>query len=413
MLEYRNIIKEILYHRSRLVLTIIAIAWGTFSISLMLSLGEGLKQSFAKSTYTNSFSTLIISSEQSSKKFMGRPIGTKLSLTLQDVQHLKQALPNLLNVIGLYKTIYKLQHKQKSSYASPFAVTPLFSNYHHIHIRPPSRFISHLDNQNYNRVIVLGSMTATTLFGKQNPLHQTVQVNKVPFTVIGVTKPKMQFSFSLGFDDASSWIPFNTYKAMSNSNTLSYIIAVVKPQSNPEKLSQQINTLLTTAHNMNPNDPTILNIVNSRASSKNILLVFTGLQIFLGIIGGVTLLVAGIGVANVMFASVKRATKMIGVKMALGAKRYHILCHYTIESLIISLFGGFIGILLTEAIISIINHIHYHSNFLTMLGNPKPILSTSLIGLVIFILSLIGFIAGILPAKKAASIQPAEALRYE
>lgn len=140
---------------------------------------------------------------------------------------------------------------------------------------------------------------------------------------------------------------------------------------------------------------------------------FRGMEIFLGILGSLTLATAGIGIANVMFISVRRATREIGIRMAVGAKNYQILIHYIIESFITTLIGGVIGLFVANAIIAIIRQIPIKHKFLEFIGTAKPVLSPSVIIIVIIVLGITGFLAGFFPAKKAANIHPAEALRHE
>jgi putative ABC transport system permease protein len=125
------------------------------------------------------------------------------------------------------------------------------------------------------------------------------------------------------------------------------------------------------------------------------------------------LTVSGIGIANVMLASISHATRDIGVRMAIGAKSYHIILHYLIEAMIVTFAGGIIGIILSWVIVTILKNIPIHSQFFTSLGSPQPILSWSVILTSILVLGLIGFLAGFFPANKAAKIDPLEALRHE
>jgi putative ABC transport system permease protein len=133
----------------------------------------------------------------------------------------------------------------------------------------------------------------------------------------------------------------------------------------------------------------------------------------LGLIGTLTLIVAGVGIANVMFISVKRATREIGIRMALGATSYKIMAYYGLEALITTAIGGIIGLLMAKGVVVIINKIPMKAELLQYFGSPRPVLSWTVMIVVIAILGAIGFLAGFFPARKAALINPAEALRYE
>jgi putative ABC transport system permease protein len=139
--------------------------------------------------------------------------------------------------------------------------------------------------------------------------------------------------------------------------------------------------------------------------------VFLGFQIFLGLIGGMTLLIAGVGVANIMYVAVKERTREIGIKMALGAKRFHIMSQFLLESLLIAVLGGALGVILSVIIIKIWGAIPVKADWMQWLG--KPIFSLQVAVITAVILGTIGILSGIFPSRKAASVNPVESLRYE
>ena len=137
------------------------------------------------------------------------------------------------------------------------------------------------------------------------------------------------------------------------------------------------------------------------------------MELFLGIVGGLTLIIAGIGIANVMFASVKKATRDIGIRMAVGARTDQILIHYIFEALFATLIGGTLGFVIAWSVVKGIGLIPISSDILIQMGKPKPVLSLTVIIVVMITLGLVGFLAGFFPARKASLINPAEALRHD
>ena len=138
-----------------------------------------------------------------------------------------------------------------------------------------------------------------------------------------------------------------------------------------------------------------------------------GMQTLLGVIGGLTLIVAGVGIANVMYVSVSNATRDIGIRMAVGARDYQILTQYILEGLIATAIGGTIGLLGSQGLVSLVGLIPMEAEFFEFVGKPVPILSPIVACIVVLGLGLIGFFAGLFPARRAARVAPAEALRYE
>jgi putative ABC transport system permease protein len=139
--------------------------------------------------------------------------------------------------------------------------------------------------------------------------------------------------------------------------------------------------------------------------------IFMGIQIFMGIVGGLTLIVAGVGVANIMYVSAKSRTKEIGIKMALGAKRRHVLLQFISEALMIVFVGGSLGVMLSLVVVQAFGALPLEGEVADILAHP--VISTNIMVLTVLILGSIGFLAGLFPARKAASANPVEALRYE
>lgn len=408
-----QIFKDLFKEKTRIVLTILAIAWGTFAIASMLAIGEGLRLTFA-STVTNSGNNLLnVTADKTSKTYLGLPSNANINLDKQDVYTITK-LPNVLIVDPQYIFNKKFIYKSKVISKEIMAVTTNYATIHQNSVRPEGRFISLLDIQQKNAVIVLGVKTAEDFFPHgQNPVGKYIIVGNKPFLIIGVMQHKPQIVSHESPDEFSNWIPISTYELYTNPKIIDSIDIVYKESSLLPKLKQQVQETIAANHGADRSDTNIVDFTDYAKQQEQINNFFLGMQIFLGIVGALTLLVAGVGISNVMYASINRATHEIGLRMAIGAKTYQIIFHYISEALIATFFGGIIGLSLTSLLVNGLRSITFKGDLINAIGQPKPILSLLVIGIVVLILGIIGFLAGLFPALKAAKIDPTEALSYE
>jgi putative ABC transport system permease protein len=225
-------------------------------------------------------------------------------------------------------------------------------------------------------------------------------------------KPKVTMGNYNGMDKDQITIPLSTYKAQFGTEKLGDI--VVKPEQ-PQQMDyvlREVSNVLSAKYGFNPEDKRVLPAWNTVETFKVTRNMLTGIQIFLGIIGALTLVIGGVGVANIMYAVVKERTKEIGIKMALGARRGWITVPIVLEGLLYTLLGGAAGLLMAVTIVFILGRIPTEGNqALSLLGKPTLSLPIGLASAAI--LGLIGITAGYFPARRAASINPAETLHYE
>ena len=414
MLSLRYMLRELLAEKTRIILTVLAIAWGTFSISSMLAVGEGLRVVFGQAMAGAGKSILAIQGGQSSKAFKGMASNQMVYLTEEDLQAIRKGIPDIqITPEYVFSANYQYQQNRTSMMGS--AVYPIYGTMRSLNVAANGRFINPLDIQQARRIVVLGNHLAQELFTDgSDPVGKIVYINQLPFLVVGVLKPKIQtWSYNMPPDDYLAWIPATTYIAAAHPTAIDNLIIIANNPKMTDIIQRQIQQLIAYNHQLNPNDEEIINIQSAYDVQQKTQTLFGGMEIFLGIIGGLTLIVAGAGIANVMFASVKRATSEIGIRMAIGAMPYQVLWHYIIEALFATLIGGLIGLAVTKGLIMLINLVPIHSKIFQFTGTPRPILSSLVVVIVIITLGAIGLLAGFFPAKTAASIDPARALRHE
>lgn len=406
-------VRELFYEKTRILLTIMAIAWGTFAIASMLSIGEGLRLTFTKAVSSVGHNLLDITGGRTSKAYRGRPSNTAINLLKDDLNNIAQ-LPSVVDVSPQYSIGAKFFYKSKSTRATVKAVSAGYLAIHRVEVAPGGRFLSMVDMKEASNVIVLGTKTNDDLFGKnRDALDQIVMVDSQPFRVVGVALKKAKLAAIGEPVDYLNWIPATTYEALAGPYAIDSISLTYKDGTDFSSLTQQIRQAVALHHDFDPTDISVIDFIDIVKAQQTVTNLFVGMQIFLGLIGALTLLIAGVGIANVMYASVQRATREIGIRMALGAKTYQILTQYILESCIATLIGGFIGIVASAVVIVGMNYVPLSSRIVSVAGKPHAVLSPLVVAIVIIALGVIGILSGLFPALRASKIDPAEALRHE
>ncbi len=400
--------------RKRMILTVMAIAWGTISIVLLLSFGEGLKRSLVEGSQGMGVGLLIVWPGQTTLPFAGLPQGRQVKLLAEDVTLLQQSIPEIASAAG-EKVDWSLQltRGRNSLNKRVVGTTPPYGEMRNQRPQTGGRFIDQLDQDLKRRVLFIGDKLKQELFGAAPAVGQTLLVNQVPFTVIGVLEPKKQTSTYNGPDDDAAIMPMSTFEFLTGRRFLNDL--VLKPRT-PELMPvvrRRMNEVLGGRYRFDPEDKRTLPFWDTVESQKVMRNIMTGLEIFLGTIGGLTLLIGGVGVANIMYAAVKHRTKEIGVEMALGARRLYVTGPLVLESLTLTAIGGVAGVAVGWGIVELLGWVQSKANSEALNFLGRPTFSPGVAAVTILLLGSIGFIAGYFPSRRAVSIQPAEALRYD
>ncbi|RMG27638.1 MAG: FtsX-like permease family protein, partial [Methanobacteriota archaeon] len=257
----------------------------------------------------------------------------------------------------------------------------------------------------------LGFRLKEKIFGKTNPVGKFVYINDLPFQVIGVLKYKLQNSNYAMPDADRAYIPATTFTSMYGDQIVDNVVYQLEDPTLHKYVEKRIYSVLSQRLKFAPDDKMALSIWDTMEDQKITVAIMTGLTLFLGFIGAMTLFIAGVGVANIVYISIKERTREIGIKMAIGAKPADIMRQIIMESLFISFSGGILGIVISFLLIYTVRSIPSREEWFQYLGHP--VFSWDIAVVTVVILSLIGFFAGYFPARKASRIQPTEALHYE
>ncbi|MEA4908463.1 MAG: FtsX-like permease family protein [Chloroflexi bacterium] len=393
-------------NKMRSGLTILGIVIGVAAVIAMLAIGEGAQSSITGTIEGIGTNLLFIQPGNTQADVRNpKPLTTEDAAALAD----PLAAPSVAAVAPVLQGRFEVTYASESQSPSVLGVTPDYATLSSEHMLEGD-FID--DNQLLGRsaVAVLGPETAERLFGASTGVvDQTIRIGGQPFRVIGVLEAKG--GSGMGSQDNRVLIPLSTAqarlikRAQADSVDVIYVQAATSDQV--EDASAQVSEILRLRHRarIGEDDFTIISqqqILESAASITDVL------TIFLGGIGAISLLVGGIGIMNIMLVSVTERTREIGLRKAIGARRMDILVQFLTESMLLSLFGGLLGIALAWLITTAVAAVAAASNtpFTPVIGINAVLLAT-------LFSTAIGLLFGLYPANRAASLQPVEALRFE
>ena len=407
----QEFIGDLKKQKTRAFLTTIAITWGTLAVILLMAFGDGLSFRMQEGLLNAGDKIIRIYSGQTTKKFMGMPIGRNIHLVEEDAQILLESIPEVIAVNAQLGKHVRLRNGERSASTFMEGVYPEFEFLRRTYPAAGGRFLNQKDQLERKRVVFLGCEVAEELFGTEDPIGKMVTIDGTPFKVIGIMPYKMQTSMNNGPDTRRAIIPFSTFQSITGWRWLGELIVKPDKPENSEFVKSEVLRVMGKKYQFDPTDERALPMWDFIEQEKVGGRVFLGINIFLGTIGAMTLIIAGIGVANIMYVVAKERTREIGIKRALGAKKRHIVAQFVFESLLISMIGGGLGMLLSMGLIKMIWMVPAQEGAMEFLG--RPILSHTVMFITVLILTVIGLLAGIFPARKAASVEPVEALRYE
>jgi len=402
---------DLTHNRKRILLTMLAIGWGTLSIVLLLSFGEGLKRAFHKGKLGMGDGIGVLWPGATTRAYAGLPSGRAIAFTDDDAELLAARVPEIGGISREYAARRGLTFGTKTVNARIRGVDPGFGEMRNVLPQLGGRFIDPLDLRDKRRVVVLGDELAKDLFGAEEAVGRSVLINQSTFLVIGVMVPKTMMGMYSGPDKGQATIPATTFKSMYADVKIGNLVYKPLRMDLADQAKAQIYRVLSAKYRFDPEDTRALSLWDTREDQRITNNIALGIQGFLGVIGTLTLLVGGMGVANIMYAVVKERTREIGVKMALGAKLRQIMAPFVLEALLMTGVGGVIGTAVALALMAGIAALPLKGEAFDFLG--RPTFSPAIAAATTLVLGIVGAGAGYFPARRAATVNPAQSLRYE
>ncbi|MCD4745304.1 MAG: ABC transporter permease [Bacteroidales bacterium] len=404
--KWQEIFSTIKKNKLRTFLTGFSVAWGIFMLIILLGSGYGLENGVKKEFKGDAENTIWINQGITSVAHKGYKPGRFIRFTNDDYEDVK-----LVDDVEHISSRFRIWENNTISYNNEFGSFDIFCSHPEYGIIEnievaKGRFLNKSDVENFRKVTAIGRLVDEALFKGESPIGKYVKLSGVPFKVVGV------FDDPGGDRDLSRvYIPVSTAQKVFNRGNRINNISMTVGEATVERSNQmveEIRSKLASTHHFSPEDIRAIHIWNNVENYKQFMDLFASIRLFIWIIGIGTIIAGIVGVSNIMMIVVKERTKEIGIRKAMGATPWSIISLILQESVLITGFAGYIGLVLGVGLLELISKAMPATDYF---ANPEINFNVAIGATLLLIIS--GAIAGFVPAKKAASVKPVAALKDE
>lgn len=411
--RWQEIWITITHNKSRSVLTAFGVFWGMFMLVVMVGAGVAMERAINSQIDGFATNSCFIWSQPTSEPFKGFKKGRSWKITNEDIPVLVNKIPEIQYLSPVLFGNQTPNNVARADKAASYGVKGNFPNYIKVDESKMlfGRFINDIDMAEKRKVCVIGDRVYEVLFKKdENPLGKSIKVNGIYFQVVGVAKHLSSIDIN-GNSAETVILPFSTMQQAFNlGNMVPFMAVTAMPGVKVKVIEEKIGSTLKELHSISPTDKVAVSSFNIEDQFTMFLYLTLGIASLIWIVGLGTLLAGGIGVSNIMLVTVRERTKEIGIRRALGATPSNIISQIMSESIILTLIAGVMGLMIGVGLLQIVGMI------MKSTGNEffkDPQISFFVAILALVILTVIGTLAGLIPANRAMSIKPIEAIREE